>query len=247
MSVPQQANKEFHAESGRRGCVEPMGPCRLLLLLITLLFLCSTLACARSTRVALGDDAATPTKSGARPPERPGESIEALEGFVRIVGQDSSHPTKGFVGVLLERNDASQWVVAYGKTRLWTLFADRHVHVTGERYHPEGHALRAPHIRLKTLRVTTPRPTDTHLAVGVEQIMLGTFETIKLPEGSKLAGETRMSFVDAGGKRYLIEHVPSKPPYGQRVQIRARRIEPSWSYEARVGGEYLWIVEVTRR
>jgi len=147
-----------------------------------------------------------------------------------------------FYGVWLERQDGSRWVIDYRARALWKWFADREVLITGECYAPEGHAIRATHFRVLTLRPVEPKlGLGPYLLIGPEQEFRGEVTSIAAPPGSKLAGSSRTVFKADDGTTYNIagEQVPKLGP----ATLHARVLEPDMSHHARTDGPDLWIVD----
>ncbi|HEY5927096.1 MAG TPA: hypothetical protein VIV11_35655 [Kofleriaceae bacterium] len=186
---------------------------------------------------------ASPTVTPPAPPKpEPTPSTPSEQrGTLRLEPNQSA---TRFYGVWLEKPDGTRWVVDYRARALWTWFADREVVVTGECYDPVGHAIRATHFRILSLRPANPaRGHGPYLAMGPEQVLRGSVASIGAPPGSKLAGSSRTVFRADDGTTYNIvgEHVPELLGPGT---VRGRVLEPDMSYHARTDGPDLWIVDV---
>ena len=103
-------------------------------------------------------------------------------------------------------------------------------------------------IRMKPLATEPASPDDYWIdeEVGGEEKITGQFEKYTWPEGTKLAGETRVRFVDDDGALFWLAHGGDKVEMGKAVTLTAHRVEPS-RHIARVGGPYLWIVDIEAR
>lgn len=192
---------------------------------------------------------ASTSEPGSGPTLAPSASAQALSfpATVRLPTEDEQGKgRKVFRGVVLERDDGSRWVASYVRDDLWQVFADRRVSVTGRRYVPEHQALVLPHIAVDTLSLGKPDPAVAFVSMGPERWIEGRFETTIWPEGTKLAGEKQTHFVATGGATFLLSRLPPDAPMGPPVRIRARSVEPS-PFEARPGGDYLWVYEVVAR
>jgi len=181
-----------------------------------------------------------PQDGDARPSAGP---VETGRGVLRVRDADPARSGKQFIGAELERDDGERWVLDYGREPLWQAFDGRRVEIDGRRYQPEGQALIATHFRVETLRVAGSRD-GALLGFGPERQLEGSFLGHTVELGSKAEGMRVVEFVEASGARWMLERTPSTPPEGRAVAIRARRVEPNWSWAARMGGEYLWVLEV---
>jgi hypothetical protein len=182
-----------------------------------------------------------PAKEQAQPPKE--EPVD--DGFDAVVRVDEKPGGKKFQGVWLEREDGERWVVAYRPEAWLRVFEGRTVRVTGETYQPFGQAINSTHFRVFTLTVKEEkRGIGPLLGVGREQTLRGRFVDAVVPKGAKNEGDTYRTFVADGGAEFMIEEAPEGAPVGKSVQIVARAVEPDWSYHARRGGDYLWIIKV---
>lgn len=193
----------------------------------------------------------TNSPSATTPPSTPLLAAKDPVGKVRFEA-NVSVPTEAeqgkrrkiFRGVMLERDDGSRWVATYQRDELWEAFSGRRVVVSGERYIPRDQALINPHIRVDTWRLVKPGPDAPIHEVGPERTLVGRLEEETSPAGTKLAGDTTTRFLSAEGETYLLAHLPTGLPRGTRLRVRARVVVPS-PFQTRLGGEYLWIFDVT--
>jgi hypothetical protein len=167
------------------------------------------------------------------------------DGFEAVVRIDEKPGGKKFQGVWLERPDGERWVVAYRPEEWLRSFEGRTVRVTGETYQPKGQAISATHYRVRTLQVADKKGGHGPLfGMGPEQTLRGKFKQKKVPRGAKNEGDLYWTFVAADGADYMLEHIPEGVVDGAAVEIVARAVEPDWSYMARRGGDYLWVLAV---
>jgi hypothetical protein len=126
-------------------------------------------------------------------------------------------------------------------------FDGRRVDVVGEPLEPEGHALVAPHLQVRTLRLVNADPGARNVAIGAEVHLTGWFEEWTWPAGTKLAGEKTLRFVAVDGRSFFVAPLPAQPPLGEPVTVRARAVEPSPFLGGVPGGDHLWVYEVRER
>lgn len=155
---------------------------------------------------------------------------------------DAEPGGKRFQGVWLDFSGTKRWVIAYRASDLWRAFADHEVVVTGHCYAPDGQAIMAPHFLVERMRFVTPqRGRGRLLEVGPAEDFAGAFGEYRYPEGSKLAGDTRMQFIAEDNTAYWI--AGGDPPASPGpARIRARRVEPDMSVIAQPGGPSLWLL-----
>lgn len=174
------------------------------------------------------------------PPTPSAPVLSERRGVLRI---DEQPERSRFQGVWFE-HDGTRWIVDYRARALWTAFVDREVIVTGGCYEPDGHAIRAPHLRIDTLRpVSAERGRGPYLSIGPEQWLRGELVVVSAPAGSKAAGSARLTFRADDGAAYTVVADAEDGRTG-RVTVRARVLEPDMSYVARSDGPDLWIVDV---
>jgi hypothetical protein len=192
--------------------------------------------------LALGCASTSSAPGGvSSPASAPGD-----ESFVAVVRLPAPDPLgKVFRGVLLEAGSTT-WVASYGRDALWQAFEGLRVQVTGERYKPEGQALVAPHIRVKTLTLEHSDTTAQITRFQAEQTLDGQFAELVWPAGTKLAGEKTIRFVTIEGREFFLGGKPPDMPLGRAVSVRGRVYEPS-PYAARPYGEYFWIYDISPR
>lgn len=171
------------------------------------------------------------------------ETRTAVAEFEAVVRVDERPGGKKFQGVWLERADGERWVAAYRPLGWLRVFDGFKVRVTGGTYEPFGQAIRATHFHVDTIKISM-RAEVSLLEVGPETAMTGTFVQVRGEAGSKSAGETWWTFVAADGKTYEIEGVTEGTIAAGAARVVARVAVPDWSYRARRGGEYLWLVKV---
>jgi hypothetical protein len=194
--------------------------------------------------IAEGCAASAPPTEGQPTEAAPSTAgpVETAHGVLRVRDADPARSGKQFIGAELERDDGERWVLDYGREPLWQEFDARRVQIEGRRYQPEGQALLATHFRVETLRVAGTGD-GALLGFGPEKQLEGSFVAHTVEPGSKAEGMRVMEFIEASGVRWMLEHTPSAPPEGHVVAIRARRVEPNWSWTARMGGQYLWVLQ----
>lgn len=178
-------------------------------------------------------------------PEQSAEEVRVDQGFEAVVQVDAEPGGKKFQGVWLEREGGARWVVAYRPEGWLVGFQGRKVQVTGETYAPEGQAIAATHFRVETLRVAEAgRGLGPLLAVGPERALVGEFKRRTVSRGAMNEGQQYLTFAAEGGATYLIEGASAEVREGVPVRIVARVVEPDWSYTARRGGDYIWVIKV---
>lgn len=167
-----------------------------------------------------------------------------VDGFEAVVRVDEKPGGKKFQGVWLERADGERWVVAYRPLEWLKLFVGRTVRVTGETYQPFGQAIMATHFKIATLAVTDKQGgLGPLLGVGPEVTLAGKFVETKGEVGTKSEGSTWWTFVAADGASYEIEGTLEEIAAGAATVV-ARKVEPDWSYAARRGADFLWVIEI---
>lgn len=179
-----------------------------------------------------------PTEPPPTAPAAP--QVSERRGVLRV--DDKPERTR-FQGVWFEHG-GTRWIVDYRARTLWTAFADREVIVTGGCYEPDGHAIRAPHLRIDTLRpVAAERGRGPYLSIGPEQWLRGELAVVSAPAGSKAAGTATLTFRAEDGATYTVVG-DADPGRTGPVMVRGRVLEPDMSYVARGDGPDLWIVDV---
>ncbi|WP_197041292.1 hypothetical protein [Chondromyces apiculatus] len=152
-----------------------------------------------------------------------------------------------FRGVLLRRDDGSEWVIAEGAETPLHAMDGRRVRVEGMAYEPEGQALVLRHLRVAVLTIADLKEDAPYVEVRSEERLEGKFEPFTYPEGTKLAGERTILFIAAGGERFHVAHMPLKEReerlLGRALTVVGFRVEPS-RFIARPGGPYLWIQDI---
>jgi hypothetical protein len=203
------------------------------------------------TGAASASAATSASSQAAAPPSKAAASADSdpervTTGVLRFQDAIPSESGKQFVGAELERDDGTRWVLAYGRDSIWKAFDGRRVEVRGTRYAPEDQALVAPHFRVETLRVVDDKAGPLS-GFGAERELKGIIRRFEAKPNSKAAGFGLHELVEAGGKRWLLESSPPDAPMNRAVTVRARPVEPEWRWAARVGGDYLWILEAKAR
>jgi len=206
----------------------------------------ATQSASSPAAIAPGASDAPAHGAAAKTPAGKGEAANVATGVVRNHEPDPARSGKQFIGADLERDDGTRWVLGYGRDPLWQAFDGRRVEVHGEHFEPQNQALLAPHFRVHTLRVIDERAGALQ-GFGAEQAMEGTIQRFAAPPNSKAAGFGLLELVEKNGKRWLLEYAPDDAPRGRPVTVRARPVEPSPTWAARVGGDYLWITEAKAR
>ena len=190
-----------------------------------------------TTRDTSNASASSTANEGQRP------VTKGLESFHATLRIDDKAGHKGFQGVWLERQDGKRLLIADRAYGYWKPFAGHQVEVTGERHEPAGEAVMAEHFRVHTLRIDPGKMTSL-VRVEAERVIEGKLEERTMEPGTKLAGEKYTYFVSADGTAYLPANaLNERPPCGKSLKVKARPVELT-PFETRLGGPYLWIIEV---
>lgn len=205
---------------------------------------------AASCQLAGPHPGATPTTQHSTQAADPGSETDGqqrvagkIESFRATLRIDDEAGHKGFQGVWLERAGGERLLIAYRPHGYWKPFAGHEVKVTGQRYVPAGEAVMAEHFRVHTLSIDPKKMTDL-VRVETERVFEGKVEERTMEPGTKLAGETLTFFVATDGTSYSFVHrLDEMPPVGKSVRVRARVVEPT-PFITRLGGPYLWLIEV---
>lgn len=174
------------------------------------------------------------------------EGTMSLEGTVRV-DRDEADGThrKRFLGALLEQDDGTTWVLTYRAESPFHELRDHRVRVEGTPYAPQHQALMARHLRVTSMKAD-PHESGVRVAqIFGEERLTGRFEEHTFPEGTKLAGERWIRFVDTGGTAFFLSHGDGRPLLGETVTVVAHREKPS-PFLALPGGPYLWILDIER-
>jgi hypothetical protein len=171
---------------------------------------------------------------------------EVVEPFTATVRVDPSPGGKKAQPVWLEREDGDRWVAAYHPDDCWLAIDGQTMQVAGERYHPPGQALSAPHIRVRSLHSPAPRPEDTLVQVGPEQTWTGRLVMAQGAQGAKSEGAEWLVFEpdgDTSGHSHFIVFNPSavSEVVGAPAEVTGRVVELS-PFSAHVAGLRLCVL-----
>ncbi|WP_096330863.1 hypothetical protein [Nannocystis exedens] len=188
-----------------------------------------------------------------RPPDPP-PLVEArialqFEAVVRVA-EPQSGDGEPFRGAFVEQDDGTRWVVTSRADSPFHELRDRRVTVEGTPYKPPGQTTAMKHLRvtvMKLVEVGADNLLESPSLVEIhgEETLSGRFEMFTYPEGTKLAGEKMLVFVDERGTSYRLARVSRTARRGKVVTVTGHRVEPT-PFIARPGGPYLWIVDIRR-